>query len=305
MQGLSRIIGVPATIRVGSVLGTLSSYLFKREKQISIAQLNIPEAQRLILKDREQIVRENFSHVGESIAELLCIKSIFDLKDINNHSPINRELEGFSCQGFHNIFALLEKGGMVISGHIGSIELLAAYHVQRGIPLHVIARSSNYSSAQRSLEKLRKSYGITTIWRENPSSMRELTSALKSGAVIAALIDQDVALASTYSNFLGLPAAYPIAPIKIAIRYNIPIVSTFIYRLRHRKHHIYTKKIDYNPEDKDCEQKILDEYGRRLGKVVIAYPEQWLWWHRRWRRQPNTEQIPSTKKYIEWLNQIK
>jgi KDO2-lipid IV(A) lauroyltransferase len=298
---ISRVIGVKNTIKISSFLGTISSYLFERERQIALAQLRIPKVKRLVGDNSEQLVRQNFSHVGQSIGELLTIDSYF--KEMKS-GKIANSVQAINYPGFEQTMEIIKNGGVALSGHIGCIELLAAYHVQRGIPLYVVARSPNFASATTVLDKLRKRYGIIVAWRDDPVSLRVLSKAIKSKALVAALIDQDTALESKYSNFFGIDAAYPIAPIKLALRYNLPIMSSFIYRVRRHKHNIVTQQILYDSNNDNAVQNILDVFNQRLENLISAYPDQWIWWHRRWRRQADIKELPSTKDYIQWLSQV-
>ena len=53
--------------------------------------------------------------------------------------------------------------------------------------------------------------------------------------------------------------------------------------------------------------KVLEVFSARLESLVRQYPEQWYWWHRRWRRRPGIdyqstpELLRSTAEYITWL----
>jgi KDO2-lipid IV(A) lauroyltransferase len=136
-----------------------------------------------------------------------------------------------------------------------------------------------------------------------------LLNAVREGAVIAMLVDQDVDLDNVFIPFFGLPAAYPEAPIRLALKFSLPIFSSFIVRKRRLTHHIITQKIDFDAKSDDVIQNILTVYNKRLENLIFHYPDQWIWWHKRWRRRPNIDykkepsRLMSTKQYLKWLEE--
>ena len=279
---LSKLIGIKHTVNIFHFLGYISSLIFKKEKEISTTQLEFSK-----FKNKETIAKNNFIHVSKSLAEIIHLKPYIK----NNY---------FTYNGFEGLEDRISNGAVALSAHLGSFELLAAYHADLGSNLFVIGRNINYESAQNTLEKIRTEYGAQTVWREDKRSIKILSKGLKSKGLVAALIDQDTTLESRFSKFFNCDAAYPIAPIKVAIRYKIPIFTSFIYRVRNLKHHIWTKEIKYDLNDKDAEQKVLDEYNDRIENLIRLYPSQWIWWHRRWRRRKESR-IASTNEYLKFL----
>ncbi len=73
-------------------------------------------------------------------------------------------------------------------------------------------------------------------------------------------------------------------------------------------HHITTEQIDYLPGHPGAVQQMLDVYNSRLEALIRAYPEQWIWQHRRWRRRPEIDYkhqpqlLRSTSQYLDWLH---
>ncbi len=252
-----------------------------------------------------------FAHVGESIAEVLTIDAV--LRQFRTQPRALEPIPGkFTCTstGQEIVDEILRdsKGAVALSAHIGCFELLAAYHVQQGSRLLVVGRVPNDPSLFDLMTKIRQGYGVENLWRDEAESSKRLVQALRDGKIVAALIDQDVALENTYSTFFGLEAAVPNALIKLAIRREFPLVTSFIVRKSRYHHHVLTERIDYDASDPDVIDKILKVYHQRLEAIIAEYPEQWIWWHRRWRRRPevnydtNPEQLRGTKAYVEWMS---
>ena len=174
--------------------------------------------------------------------------------------------------------------------------------------MSVIGRAPNYELLDIFAKRLKKSYGIESIWREDSTSSRKIISAFKTGRVVAALIDQDTSIENAFAPFFGVDAAYPSSLITLAVKYRIPIITSFIIREQPYHHNVITDRIDYDPDSETVIQDILKTFSKRLEDLIIKYHEQWIWWHRRWRRRPgmdynlHPETLPSTKDYLSWLN---
>ena len=167
----------------------------------------------------------------------------------------------------------------------------------------------NSPTAGRVIEEDRRSYGAMTIWREDPGSARTIYKTLKSGGVVALLIDQDVDLENEFSPFFGLDAASPIGLIRFAVKLRLKIFTSFITRNGELNHTVHDQLIEYDPEEADVERKVLAEFNRRLEALIKSNPDQWIWWHRRWRRRPGIDyhqqpdRLRSSREYVRWLNE--
>ena len=304
-------------LALAAAVGRQTRHFCAREVKIAIAQYryvmgsaaagsNAPPT-----ADEREFVARVFAHVGESIGEVLTLDRIIaaELPHDPALPPWRRSLKFIRSEGQEVVDDLIRRkqSSITLSGHIGCFELLAAYHVAQGVPVTVAARDANYPWFDHFLDGLRSGYGVETVWRNDPNGARVLMRALKQGRVAAVLIDQDTSLDNTFSPFFGLDAAHPSAPIRLALRFRTPLFTSFIYRESRGYHRIVTEPLDYDPDDPDAPAKILKIYNQRLERQVKAHPEQWIWWHRRWRRRPGVDyaqfpdELPSTSRYLAWL----
>ncbi len=307
--------------KFGSAVGRIASYLFIRERKTAQAQLLFAlendarfrgscPIERLEQRAKK-LSHDVFAHVGRLVAEALVIKHLVRRKPAELHhlqgktpfrfihSQVNDPIEKLNSSGEQSLVAL--------SAHLGCFELLAAYYVALGHRVYVIGRIPNYQLLYTLLDALRRGYGVVTLWRNSPRSAAKLLQAIRGGGVIAALVDQDTNLESSFVPFFGVRAAHPHAPIDLAIRYHLPIVSTFIVRGQKLEHQVITEQIEYDPNDPMAREAVLTEFSRRLETLISSYPDQWIWWHRRWRRRDgvdyrrNPNLLPGTADYLSWL----
>lgn len=303
-------------------LGLLARFR-KREMDICIAQLRYANESSStgepFLDDtnyRDLSIRV-FRHLGESIGELFIIDRL--LKEVPSPSmapkpPLGDKItqfQHFSSEGWNHFRERINNGdgAVVLSGHLGCIELLAAYYARCGVPLTVAGRLPNFTGFAGWLERLRKAYGVETMWREDRASSRKLRHALKEGRFIASLIDQDTKLESAFAPFFGMDASHPNTPIRMAVKFKLPVYSSFIVRDAPMHHHMTTEPIPYDYDDPNAEKLILETFSIRLEKMIRKYPEQWIWWHKRWRRRPEINYVEHPEKllgstdYVNWVDE--
>lgn len=294
------------TIFFSKMLGRLALLFFSKERVMIISQfsLALKHDPRLQNFDQHGLPQRIFSHVGQLVGETFLLETL--LQENQGAFPC------ITVSGEREVIKLSQekKSFLAISGHIGNFELLAAYFVRRGISLTVIGRRPNYASFDTLLKEFRESYGAKTTWRDDPQSTRMLVRTLRSGDALAGVIDQDTHLENAYVPFFGIEAAYPIAGIRLAVKYQLPVFSAFIVRKEPMKHHVSVKRLEYSGDETEAIQTILTQFSRNLEEQICQHPEQWLWWHRRWRRRPGVdyamtpELLPSTRQYLEWINSL-
>lgn len=304
-----RFLPDPVSIWITRTIAFIGVYFFKREADVAIAQLRFVFVKHLKRpyseKDLNKLFVKNFCHVGQVVGEAFLIDRT--LNDRNKISD-NGEFKSIYCPNFHYLKQIRESkyGTIGLTAHVGNFELLAAYLVKIGLPLSAVGREFNYPGLNEFLVDVRKSYGLETIWRKGGTSASLILKAIRQGKAIGTLIDQDLNLENFYHPFFGLNAAYAIAPIKIAIRFRLPLFTGFVVREKDGRHRVIVEPVDYDIDSKDAVEDVLRIYNKRLENVISEYPEQWIWWHRRWRRRPESEgkliHNRDTNEYVEWLN---
>ena len=189
----------------------------------------------------------------------------------------------------HHIDRLLDAmkkghGVIVLASHTGCWELSGVYLAVTGIPLSAIVTKLYDQRLEDMLIETRKNAGIKVISRGKDT--RNIIRALKKGDVVGVLVDQDTKVKGTFVDFFGKPAHTATAPALLSLKYKSPIVPMFAYRDReHRQHICIGEPVAINPTS-DREQDI-NEITAKCSKVnedfVREHPEQWVWFHKRWK----------------------
>lgn len=289
----------------------------RKEKTTAVAQLRYAKTQSthtaLAQTAPEDITKGVFNHLGQCIAEVMLADRLFELNPGPNPLlPWIPHFKHFIYEAPEEVRGLLEnnKSYVALTAHLGNFELLAPLYTRIGFKVSVFRRSPNYPVIDAIHHDFLDWSGAEVLWRHDPRSAKKLLRCLRDdNRVIAALIDQDSNMENEFAPFFNLEAASPLAPIKIALKYKLPVCSTFIVRTSTLHHRVVIDPIDYDPEDPEASKHILSVYNKRLAALIEEYPEQWLWWHRRWRRRPNVdyhkqkEALRGTKDYLQWITE--
>lgn len=263
-----------AALACGRSLGRLAWALSRRDRRRSFEHLAIalPE---LPERERQRIARQAFLQQGMNAAELLYV-----LRRGADEIRLHIEVEGWE-----NVEAARKTGRpiLILTGHCSNWELIAVPLTANGLPPAAIARPADDPRIQELIVKIRRRLGTTTIARGERGAARQILGVLRSGGAIAMLIDQDTKVDGVWVPFFGRPAFTPVGAAELAIKQDMRVIPSFIERnpdggLLVR--FLPVLELPKNPREATAlmTAAIEDQIRRR--------PEQWVWWHKRWRRQP-------------------
>jgi KDO2-lipid IV(A) lauroyltransferase len=264
----------PAVQRLGRGLGRLAWSLGRRDRGRTLDHLALAFPD-LSASDRQALGRDCFRHQGMNLAECLHLLHK-DCADIARHVEV---------QGWEEIVRARESGRplVLVTGHCGNWELLAATLNCRGLGMAVVARSLDEPRLQGMLAGLRRRFGTATIERGSEGAARQILGTLRRGGVLGMLIDQDTKVDGVWVPFFGHPAFTPVGAAKIALRQGTEVIPAFIERRPDGSHLVRVQKALELPQDA---QEATAVMTRAIEEQVRRRPEQWVWMHRRWRRQP-------------------
>ena len=263
-----------AAQRVGRAIGTLGWTLSRRDRRRALDHLALAFPDRSEA-ERRRLGRDCFRHLGTVLGECLhlfrrdCafVGSVVDV------------------QGFEIIEEIRREGRPLVlfTGHCGNWELLGAAVNCRGVEMTVVARSLDEPEQQEMLAGLRARFGTPTIERGGEGAVRQLLGTLRRGGALGMLIDQDSGkMEGVWVPFFGRPAFTPVGAAKIALKQRAAVIPVFIERLTDGNHRIcFQPPLDL-PDDPRQATALMTS---KIEEHIRRRPEQWVWMHRRWRRQ--------------------
>jgi Kdo2-lipid IVA lauroyltransferase/acyltransferase len=108
---------------------------------------------------------------------------------------------------------------------------------------------------------------------------------LRGNAVLAMLIDQDSKrVPQVVVPFFGRPARTPSGAAALALRSGAALVPVYIERTDDGHRIEFEPPIDANAAvGDDAVTELTARLTRSIEARVRRHPEQWVWWHKRWR----------------------
>ena len=261
-------------LAVGSALGSLTWRLSGRDRRRALDHLAQALPERTD-EERRTIARGCFRQAGMNLSELL-------------HFYQRDRREILSCvdvEGWPAVQAAraTRRPILILTGHCGNWELIGTVLHGGGVPPAAVARPLDDPALQKLVVDLRAHLGTTTIARGTRGAARQLLEVLRGGGALAMLIDQDTRVDGVWVPFFGRPAFTPVGAAEIALRQKAWVIPSFAERKPDGTHRIHFHPALDLPDDPREATAVMTA---KIEEQVRRRPEQWVWWHKRWRRQP-------------------
>ena len=182
--------------------------------------------------------------------------------------------------------ALEKKAGVIIfTAHFGNWELVP-YILNREMNRHIfgIARHMDNPLVEKLVKKSREFMGLKVIYKDN--AVKAILSALKNNQIIYFLIDQNaIAREAVPIDFFGKQVNAVTSVSRLHVKKGVPIVPLFLHYEKDRIVLNILEEIRFagtGDEQKDIKNLTIQCNGL-IEEQVKQYPEQWFWFHNRWK----------------------
>jgi KDO2-lipid IV(A) lauroyltransferase len=184
-----------------------------------------------------------------------------------------------------------------------------AYNTKKGV-LTVVAHTGCFAIGRElydpridSLVRQQRT-GENIVYLHRTENLRKFLKLLGEGRLFGVLIDQDTKVDGVFAHFLGHLAFTPSGTVKLAMRLNLPVFVVTTARQKNDTHRIFVRemKLDSgNSLDSDLVHNV-EKINAVISETIDAYPDQWVWMHRRWRHTPadsGYENAPNIEKMVK------
>jgi KDO2-lipid IV(A) lauroyltransferase len=267
------------SLKIGEGTGVMLYYIWTRRRLIAIENLRSAVSRGAVKIDSapETVIKQNFRNMGKSFVEIVKIyygfgKKIFErveIRGVENYR--NAQSKG--------------KGVIAITGHCGNWELNALASSTNLTRVNVVARALNNSYLNKLMEKTRKKYGNTVIYKKG--ALKKILSALKRNEAVVILMDQSVVSSEAVAaDFLGKKDHIMKMPAIIARKTGSPVLPVFGRRVGKEYLIEIGDEIELDKTE-DYEEAVYNDTVRFSGHIenyIKNNPTEWLWIHHRWKR---------------------
>ena len=176
-----------------------------------------------------------------------------------------------------------KKGVILVTGHFGLWEIMLAWFGLNQYSMLVVGQKQKNSGADTFVNQLRENTGIKMIPRK--SSLEFMYEALARNNILTLASDQDAKKRGIFVKFFSLPASTPKGAGRFHLEYGSPLIFVTCHLERPNNHVLDILPI---PTDSNSNiASITQSFTLMLENIITAYPEQYFWFHRRWKtKQP-------------------
>jgi KDO2-lipid IV(A) lauroyltransferase len=229
-------------------------------------------------------VRAAYEHLGREAAAILRLSKL-DRSAVIERTDVTED--------WPKLQAALEmgRGVILVTGHYGNWEIAAAAVAARGVPIAAIVRRQGNRLVDARLDGLRRHLGVETIYQSDAPS--RVPRVLRKGGVVGIVGDQDARRAGLFVPFFGRPASTHRGPALFALKLRAPVFACVARRLPGAvgRYVVAGEQID-PPRTGELEadvRALTAALAARLEAEIREAPEQYFWFHRRWKSKPPPE----------------
>ncbi len=265
-------------------VGGLAAQFLTKERAIAKANLKLVYGKSKSEQEINKISKNIFKYLGMNWTDAIRYRRMNTVEQFREIIDV----EGW--EHFHAAFAK-GKGVILLANHIGSFDIGGMYLYWEGYDSLVMGAPMHNKKLNKLLIGNREIQGGRFLTRgEDRTNTIKMMKELKANGSVLLLIDQDTNKAkSIFVDFLGFPAATPVG-VTIMARKTGAVVLPMRIKMKEDYKHVLTFQPGIEVANTGEEEKDLIEGTQLLsdatGRFVLDAPEQWVWFHERWKRKP-------------------
>lgn len=255
--------------------GALGMRLARGQRQIGMANLDVAFGESLSRAEKERILRESFRTFARVMLDLFWFTR-------RTRTRIARWVR------FDPLFDqnMPRDRAIVVTAHFGNWEILGQAGASRGFQVVSVAALVDNPYLTPLLNRMRRRTGQQVA--ERKGAVRVLLQALKKGAVVALLLDQNTSPAEggVFVDFFGLRVPISPAAAALSARTGAPIVPVFCSPEADGSYRAYALPPFGGFGGEEAIGPLTQEIAARFEREIRSDPGKWLWTYKRWKYIP-------------------
>lgn len=285
--GLLEMLPRRIAVFIGLMVARLGYYVLPHLRRVALRNLEIvfPDMES---SEKTRLIKRSFESLGRMLGEASQFGRI-------SREKISEVIEfrfDPAEESVYNEFRSQGRGAIILSPHLGNWELLVFAYSAIREPVSYLARPIDNPLVEELTIRVRTRFGNRPINKSN--SVTEAVRILREGGTLGILADVNAhPREGVFVPFFGIPACTSSGVAMLAKRTNaiiVPLCGVWdaaegLYRVAHGR--------IIEPADTGDRQRDIVEttaaFTAEIEKFVRAYPDQWLWIHKRWKTRPPGE----------------
>jgi KDO2-lipid IV(A) lauroyltransferase len=277
---------LPVALGLGRGLGNLMRVVSKKRRKVALDNLAWALGPAHSEGERRRIAWESFRQFG-----MLMVEQIWYA--FRSPEQIDEVIE-FREEDWNDFAALHARGKGVIfvTAHLGNFEMQARIPAARGVEVLLLVRPSRDQGTTELITRLRERTGLKVV--ETGKGLRTILEGLRRGACVAMVSDQNAG--DVFVPFFGRQTGFVDGAARLALKTGSAIILCYCVRVGPGRFRMLYSG-GFVPEPTGDTTADIDTIMRRVADdseaAIRAYPEQWLWFHNRWKSSPPPPERPS------------
>lgn len=261
---------------IGALVGRAAYGALSRRRRIAIANITAALGAEYEGTPAREIARRMFVQIGRSFVEFLALPRL----------GLDGILRRVELVGYEPAleWAREGKGAVMVTAHYGNWELCGAALRAAGGPMRYLLPPQSNPGSDAYFDRIRADLGIEAV--KIGFGMRDALRAIRRGAFLGMLPDQDARGVGIHVPFFGRPASTHTGPARLAYRTGCPIGIGLIEReprARFRSTLVAILRPDRTADERGEVERLTRAINDTIEAHVRRRPDHWYWLHRRWK----------------------
>ncbi len=264
----------------GAGIGWLAYRLLPRLREVGRKNLAMALARESVA-EREAILVRLYRNLGWLLAEF-C--------QMPRYTPENTR--GFlRYEGLEHFLAAEKrgKGVLIVTGHLGAWELSSFYHSLMGHPMSMVIRRLDNPRVDALVNRIRCLHGNQVLHKDDFA--RGLLAAMRQGRSVGILMDTNMTPPQgVFVPFFGQAACTASGLARVALKTDAAVLPGFLLWREDERRYVLTFGEPFTliraGDDEGDVIANTAQFTAAIERYARAYPDQWLWVHRRWKTRP-------------------
>ncbi len=265
---------------VGAAIGAVAFHLLGRLRKVGLRNLELAYPNWTTVQ-RLATLGAVYRNLGHLLAEF-CLMSRAQASELIEYDGLEHYLAARDCG----------KGVMVVTGHLGAWELSSFYHSLVGFPMGLVIRRLDNPLVDDFVNRIRTLHGNRVIHKDDFA--RGLISAMRGGETVGILMDTNMTPPQgVFVPFFGVQACTASGLARVALKTDAAVLPGFLlWNQAKRKYVLCFGERMQLLRTADADADVIANtaaFTAAIERYIRAYPDQWLWMHRRWKTRPAGE----------------
>jgi Kdo2-lipid IVA lauroyltransferase/acyltransferase len=228
----------------------------------------------------EATLRGAWENLGRVAGEYVHLGSLWDFDPARPHAGriVTDDV------ALYDRMVASDRPVLCFAAHLGNWELPAVMAAAHGAPSAVLYRMPNNKAVAREIDRIRAPL-MGRLIRSRAQAPLEMAAALERGEHLGMLVDQHFSRGVDVTFFGRRCKANPLIA-RLARRFESPVMGLRVIRLPDHRFRITGEGPLELPRDASGRidiQPAMQMITSVIERWVRENPDQWLWFHRRWR----------------------